>query len=352
MTVLSSAIFAKAIKADKYRKGVPPAFPESQPKYLQDELTKLERVFDLHFDDTVNVVASVQHEVTERKEADAALASDILTLTAATSKASADISSELTARVEGDKANADALVALTTTVGGHTTSITQHTESINGLSARWGVKINNNNRVAGVQLNSAADGTSSFDIEANTLNLFKPGTNEKMVYWDGVNLVVRGNILATSITADAIKQQINAVGDAAINRPVVGNPNVIAQGTFQCNEQGGSIVTTTAGGGVTYSDYYSFTVFIPTGVLVDSSWSVASTSQYLATATIAGGTMQNGGHIGYSEVSVVVGDGLGAGTPTAQDNQIYIKYVFNPNKLDGGFGGFNATSISWKLVRV
>lgn len=205
--------------------------------------------------------------------------------------------------------------------------------SITGLQARWGVKITGANRVAGVQLNSSSTGTSSFDIEADFLNLYKPGTNEKMIYWDGANLVVRGNILATSITASAV----NTLGSNAVDRPVIGNPTIVASG--QANSTSGAY----NGAG--------FTEFIDTGVNVTSSWSSASTDQYVATATISAGTSTNGGLNGWSEATVVVGDGLATNQAGLYpiDNRIYIKFTFSPGT---GGGSIGVTKIDWKLARL
>lgn len=410
------------VKADKYRKGVPPAFPESQPKYLQDELTKLEQVSDLIYDDVVTSVengktlkAAYDEEKTLRAEGDEALSQRITTLAASvesgaggaaalvkieeTARVNADgalsqritdlnsamttadgnlssritneetarvnavsaqaqritdltssvntttgnlssrITNEETARVNGDGANASAIQTLSSTVGGHTTTISQQSQTINGLSARWGIKIVNGNRVAGVQLNSAADGTSSFDIEANTFNLFKPGTNERYMYWDGAQLVVRGNILATSVTTDAAAQAVNSLPANTVSRPVVGKPTIVAQGTHYQNFNVGSSTSRVL-------------IKIPTGVYVSGDWTAASTDLYIATATISAGTPGNGGLVGYSMVHVGVGDGINGGGTKGffVDQQIYVIFDFVGSAGTSGF--FNATAINWKLSRI
>lgn len=360
---IDNTIAQKTVNTDRYRKGVPPAFPESQPKYFQDELTKIERVFDLANDELIRVTkdgktlkASIKHEEYIRVTDDLALAYSIDTLKASVdtdrSNTSAMVSAEKTARATADTALATAINTVVTTVNGHSTSLTEFAESINGVSARWGVIINNNNRVTGIQLNSNSSGTTSFDVEADSFNIWIPGTGTKGVYWDGTELVVRGNIRATSITTSAI----NTLPDNTIDRPIVANPNVIAQGTYSINEKGG-YYSYTDGDGVTSDVFRGFTVFIPTGVYVTSSWSTASTNQYLASATIASGSSVSGGCSGYSETNIVVGDGLADATNiNAIDNQIYIKYDFSPPVVPesawSNFGNFTATSLSWKLVRV
>ena len=412
----------KPMVSDRYRKGVPPAFAESQTKYLQDELTKLERVTDLTFDDvtevtkngltlkaeieaerdtritetealafdilnlttsvttdrtnnaasfaeertarttateaivnqltqlstTVNTAkADITAETTARTTADSALSQRVTdlntSLTTADTALGARITTEETARVQGDQAIAQTVTNLSTTVGGHTTTISQHTSSINGLSAKWGVRINNNNRVAGIQLNSAADGTSSFDIEANTLNLYVPGTNTKAIYWDGAELVVRGNIRATSITTDAV----NNLGAEAIQRPVISNPNVIASGNFGTDKIAGWDASLFNGEG----GYRDIDLFIPTGISVSDSWATASTNQYIASATIAAGQAFSGGTNGWSDVSVTVGDGIINGAPNdPPDNMLYVRYRFQPNPANQG--AIRVTSINWKVVRI
>lgn len=488
-----AALVKTVVKADKYRKGVPPAFPESQPKYLQDELTKLEQVSDLIYDDVVQTVengktlkAAYDEEKTLRAEGDEALAQRITTLAASVesgtsnaaalvkleetarvnadgalsqriadlsatlgtadsslaaritteekarasadsalsqritdlsatvdtadtslaasitteekARASADsalsqritdltstmntadsnlsaritaeetarvnavnaeakritdltastntangnlstrITNEETARVNGDSANASAIQTLTSTVNGHTTTISQQAQTINGISARWGIRIVNGNRVAGVQLNSAADGTSSFDIEANTFNLFRPGTNERYLYWDGSQLVVRGNILATSVTTDAALAAMNSAPSQTLNRPVVGKPTIVAQGTHYQNFSVGATNSTVS-------------INIPTGISVGSDWTQASSDLYIATATISAGSPVNGGNVGRSLVSVVVGDGINGGGAKGYyaDGQIYINYQFIAT---AGQGSINVTAINWKLSRI
>lgn len=283
------------------------------------------------------VNARVDSEASARASKDTAIAQTVTDLTASLNGVNgaldARITNEANARVSGDQANASLINTLTTTVNGNTASISTQAQSINGIAARWGVKVNNNNRVAGIMLNSDSNGISSFDIEANYLNLYIPGTNTRAIYWDGAELVVRGNIRATSITADAV----NILGNNAVNRPVIGNPTIVAQGNWPTSQ--GAYGT------------QGFVEYIDTGIDVDSSWTTASTQQYLATATIAAGTSQNGGQFGYSEAQVVVGDGLGTSTsPYARDNRIYIKYSYIA--FGGGSGSFGATSISWKLARL
>jgi hypothetical protein len=378
----------KTIKADRYRKGVSPAFPESQPKYLQDELTKLERVLDLTNDELINVTedgatlkAAIKHEEYLRLTKDAALAYSLDTLkasvdtnytnlnaaivaeryarvsnttalantlnslSASVDTTNASLTDEKTVRANADSALSSSLSTLSTTVGGHTTTLTQQAQSIDGLRAKWGVTINANGRISGFSLNSGTN-QSSFDIQADTLNVYNP-SGARSIYWDGTTLVVRGNIQATSITADAITQTINSVPSNTIGRPVLANPDLIAQGTFPIYQRGGYV----SDDGSQYVPY-DFTEYIPTGVYVDSSWSVASTRQYLATCTIASGNVFNGGHIGYSETQVVVGDGLGTPSGYANmDNQIYIKFRFNWDFRQDR-GGFLATALSWKLVRI
>lgn len=288
---------------------------------------------------------AISSETTARTNADSALGTRIDSLTTRVGNNESAITSEQTARANGDSANATSISNLSTTVNGHTTSISQNTSSINGLQAKWGVSINANGRVSGLTLNSGADSKSSFDVQADYFNIYNPN-GTRAIYWDGSTLVVRGDILANNITASAV----NNLGNGVVNRPVVSNPTVYGQGTFYTNQNAGNFSVTSSEGYVS-NELRGFTVYIPTGLYVDSSWSVASTTQYLATATIAGGTSQYGGMNGYGRCEVVIGDGLytnGAYNDPV-DNQIYIRYQFEPS---GNGGAINVTAISWKIVRV
>ena len=126
-----------------------------------------------------NNAAAISAETTARSNADSALASDITSLNTATSNNAAAISSETTARTNADSAIASDVSTLTTTVSGNTTSISTQATSINGLSAQYTVKIDNNGAISGYGLASnAVNGTivSEFIVNADRFAIMNPST--------------------------------------------------------------------------------------------------------------------------------------------------------------------------------
>ena len=103
--------------------------------------------------------------------------SQITNLTAIDGQNSAAIQNEATVRAAADTAEANARTTLGTTVGGHTTLITQHTSSIDGIHGKYTVKIDNGGHVTGFGLASTDnDGTpvSEFGIRADRFFVAPP----------------------------------------------------------------------------------------------------------------------------------------------------------------------------------
>ena len=128
---------------------------------------------------TSNNAAAISAETTARTNADSALATDITTLNTATSNNAAAISSETTARTNADSAIASDVSTLQTTVSGNSTSISTQATSINGLSAQYTVKIDNNGAISGYGLASnAVNGAivSEFIVNADRFAIMNPST--------------------------------------------------------------------------------------------------------------------------------------------------------------------------------
>ena len=75
--------------------------------------------------------------------------------------------------------------AVSSTVDGHTTTISEQTQSINGIHANYSVKINNNGFVTGFGLSSTTSGSASsaFVVQADKFAIIDPQT-----YNSGLNL--------------------------------------------------------------------------------------------------------------------------------------------------------------------
>jgi hypothetical protein len=91
----------------------------------------------------------------------------------------ARISTETQSRTAADTAISSSVTTLSTTVGGHTTSISSLTSTTNGLSAQYTVKIDNNGHVSGFGLASSVVGgtpSSAFIIRADKFAVVDPAS--------------------------------------------------------------------------------------------------------------------------------------------------------------------------------
>jgi len=155
------------------------------------------------------VDASVTAEVKARADGDAALGTRIDTVSAQfktdLGTTNAAVSSEQKARADADSALGSRIDTVSSTVGGHTTSIQQQASAINGLTAQYTVKINNNGQVVGFGLASTAtDGggsVSEFTIVADRFKVVKPGTTTGLPVFT-VDAATGRVVLANAIVGD------------------------------------------------------------------------------------------------------------------------------------------------------
>ena len=107
------------------------------------------------------------------------MASDIVQLTTDVGTNASSIISEGTTRADADSAMASDIVQLTTDVGENSTTVAAQALSIDGLSAQYTIKIDNNGNISGIGLMSESTGdggvSSTFGINADTLFMTKPG---------------------------------------------------------------------------------------------------------------------------------------------------------------------------------
>ena len=125
------------------------------------------------------------------------------------------------------------LTALTTTVGGNTATITTQSNSIDGVEANYGVKIDNNNRITGFGLLSTTAGStpfSEFAVVADQFSIVSPDstadtpiqpftvTASKIVMGADVQidggLVVSGEIKADRLSLNGTMFTTETVGTA------------------------------------------------------------------------------------------------------------------------------------------
>lgn len=159
-----------------------------------------------------DISAQLTEESRVRAAEDEALSQRIITLNADLGTTNASLTNEITARVDGDSALAEDITAVSTTVGGHTTTITQHTSSINGIKGEHGVAIEIDGRaVGGYRLTGfrKLDGTfySQFGIMGD--------------------LVVDGTIYGTKLAAANIITASAQIGNAVIKTAHIDDAQIL-----------------------------------------------------------------------------------------------------------------------------
>ncbi|UZV39637.1 hypothetical protein APT65_00022 [Trabzonvirus APT65] len=131
--------------------------------------------------------SAITTESTARSNADSALATQITTVDANYKAAdvviNASITAESTARVNGDSALATQITTVKSELEGDiaavqtyaTTNINRIDNDVNAVEAKWGVRVNVNNKVTGIQLNNNGNQTS-FSVQADQF-IISDGTN-------------------------------------------------------------------------------------------------------------------------------------------------------------------------------
>lgn len=117
-------------------------------------------------------------------------------ITSSIGQNAADIVAEASARSSADGAIASSVNTLSTTVNGHTSSISQNTNSINGIQAKYSVKVDNNGYVSGFGLVSEPNNGSivaTFSILADRFRIVSPWGGQRTEYSDGNWRMYDGN---------------------------------------------------------------------------------------------------------------------------------------------------------------
>lgn len=160
--------------------------------------------------DIGSAIIQIGDEEAARIEGDETIAAAVEAETAAreavVTTLTASISSEASARASADGALAGQITTLNTTVGAQSATLNTFGESIDGLKARWGAKVDVNGRVGGFVLNGTSDdidaifvvdnfkvvdpdtGTAFLDADADGLRL----QNGKIIMNNGTNMLVMG----------------------------------------------------------------------------------------------------------------------------------------------------------------
>lgn len=172
----------------------------------------------------VTLTASITNEATVRADADSALSSLINTVEAEYKVADtglkndyenadaiirASVTTETNARVSADNALASQITTVESELGGDiaavqsyaTTNINRIDGEVNNIEAKWGVRVNVNNKVTGIQLNNDGNQTS-FAVQADQF-IISDGTSNTGAPFEIVGGVTKiKNASVGTITSD------------------------------------------------------------------------------------------------------------------------------------------------------
>jgi hypothetical protein len=113
----------------------------------------------------------------------------------------ATFNQEITTYVDANSSLSQSITNLNSTVGGLSTTVSQHTSSINGIEGKYGVTIDSNGNIAGFQLLNGTGG-SAFNVSVDSFNIYSGTTNANVFTVDGgqVKLNVPLNGVAGTFT--------------------------------------------------------------------------------------------------------------------------------------------------------
>ena len=216
------------------------------------------------------------------------------------------------------------LTALTTTVGGNTATITTQSNSIDGVEANYGVKIDNNNRVSGFGLLSTTAGStpfSEFAIVADQFSIVSPDstadtpiqpftvTADKIYF--GADVIVSGDLISTG-TISADRLQIDGV---MFDTETVGNVTSLvikASGVNTSQIAESAITTARLSNDAVTVDKFANTLQSTNYVADTSGWQILTSGNVeFQNATINGTVTSAAGNIGgftLGSTSLIAGD--------------------------------------------
>lgn len=226
--------------------------------------------------------AAITTEQQARVNADAALAADITSLEAGlateTSQRQAAITAANQARVDGDATIAASVTSLTTTVNGQTATLATYGESIDGLEARYGVRLDVNGRITGFQQNN--DGSQGgFTVVADNFQVIDPDLGPggtPVTVLQILNGVISGAAINFNNVIGSNKPENNADVTATAQRSIIPQFPVIEIKQGEAGHTGNRTVTHVAKRGTT--------------TLTGGTWSLPSTNVGAGSATINSST--------------------------------------------------------------
>lgn len=215
---------------------------------LAQQITTIDAAYKAA-DTTLN--ASITSESTARASADSALASQITSVDAAYKAADttirASVTTETNARVSADNALSSQITTVESELGDDiaavqtyaTTNINRIDGEVNAVEAKWGVRVNVNNKITGIVLNNNGNQTS-FAVQADQF-IISDGTTNTGAPFEVIGGVTKiknasvGNIQSDNWNGSTIGWQILKNGNATFNNVIVRGVVEASSGSFTGN---------------------------------------------------------------------------------------------------------------------
>lgn len=186
---------------------------ESEARASADEVItkRVDTILGSMQGDLGPLVGQFQEQIRVLGEADSVLAERITNLDAEYKTADGDIrasvSAEETARVSGDAALASSISTVETKLGQDIAAVQQYASTeiskvegeVNKVNAKWGVSVNVNDKITGIQLNNDGKSTS-FNVQADRFTI-SDGTNDTIPPFE----VVGGNTRIKSAFVNSLQ---------------------------------------------------------------------------------------------------------------------------------------------------
>ena len=214
--------------------------------------------------------------------------------------------------------------------------------STGGLYAPGITLANGGATFSGVLLGASGTFAGALTAASGTLGVITSGYLRNASNSAFVNLDAVGEQPFISAGNGALR--LNVDGSGRFARAIISEPIVVAHGPTAISVGWVGNVS-----GV----LKPFTVYIDTNISFPAAWNEAATEGYIANATISFGESEAGGCSGYTETTIVVGDGLINGNVLGPiDQRIYLRVTWTPILVSGNTPGrIFPRSIEWKMVK-
>ena len=248
------------------------------------------------------------------------------------------------------------LTSLTTTVGGNSTSISTQSQSIDGVEANYGVKIDNNNRISGFGLLSTtsdstpfsefaviADQFSIVDPSSTAANPIQPFTVTSQKVYFGTDVVISGDLVSTG-TISADRLQIDGVTLDTVTEDGVTSLLIKSSGVDTAQIAESAITTARLSNDAVTVDKFANTLESTNYVADTSGWQILTSGNVeFQNAKITGEINATSGTLS-SSIAIGTGDNIFK----ADSNGIYLGdaiFADAPFKVTPG-GAVTATGVN------